>query len=68
MTKRLIDIDDDLLDAAQEALATSGVSDTVRTALRLAADQATRAGEIEWLIKGGLASMAEPAERDSVWR
>jgi len=30
MTKRLIDLDDDLLAAAQKELKTSGVSDTVR--------------------------------------
>ena len=37
MTKRLIDLDDDLLAAAQKELKTSGVSDTVRIALQQAA-------------------------------
>lgn len=32
MTKRSIELDDDLLAAAQRALHTTGVSDTVRTA------------------------------------
>src|SRR5438552_432889 len=37
VTKRLIDIDDELLNSAARELGTSGVSDTVRTALRRAA-------------------------------
>ena len=37
MTKRLIDLDDDLLAAAQRELKTAGVSDTVRMALQQAA-------------------------------
>lgn len=34
MTKRLIDIDDELLDGAGDALGTKGIADTVRGALR----------------------------------
>ena len=36
MTKRLIDLDDELLADAQRELNTTGVSDTVRTALKQA--------------------------------
>ena len=49
MPKRLIDLDDDLLMEAQRELGTTGVSDTVRAALRQAAAAAARAGHVEWL-------------------
>lgn len=68
MTKRLIDLDDDLLASAQLELGTSGVSDTVRAALRHAAATSARAREIEWLSQGGLESMANRNLRDQVWR
>ena len=67
MTKRLIDLDDELLAAAQRELHTSGVSDTVRTALRLAADSAARSRQVAWLTEGGLESLAEPEQRATVW-
>jgi Arc/MetJ family transcription regulator len=68
MTKRLIDLDDDLLVAAQKELKTSGVSDTVRTALQKAAASSARARQIEWLKAGGLGDMANPDQRGDVWR
>ena len=68
MTKRLIDLDDDLLAAAQRELNTTGVSDTVRSALQQAAARSARARQIEWLEQGGLESMADPDERGEVWR
>ena len=68
VTKRLIDLDDELLAAAQLQLQTSGVSDTVRAALRHAAAAAARARQIEWLGEGGLAELAEKEQRDAVWR
>ncbi|TQM30678.1 DUF2191 domain-containing protein [Nocardia bhagyanarayanae] len=68
MTKRLIDIDDELLDAAQRELGTSGVSDTVRAALRAAAAAAARARQVEWLTEGGMADMADSEQRARVWR
>jgi Arc/MetJ family transcription regulator len=68
MTKRLIDLDDDLLAAAQRELKTTGVSDTVRTALQQAAATSARARQIDWLRGGGLEEMAEAGERDQVWR
>jgi Arc/MetJ family transcription regulator len=43
VTKRLIDLDDELLAEVQRELHTTGVSDTVRAALRQAADTAARA-------------------------
>lgn len=68
MTKRLIELDDDLLAEAQRELHTSGVSDTVRTALRQAAATSARARQVAWLTAGGLAGLADPGERDEVWR
>jgi Arc/MetJ family transcription regulator len=68
MTKRLIDLDDDLLAAAQKELNTSGVSDTVRMALQQAAAASARARQIAWLTAGGLAEMADPDQRGDVWR
>ena len=68
MTKRLIDLDDELLADAQRELNTTGVSDTVRTALQQAAARSARARQVTWLHEGGLAAMADPARRDEVWR
>lgn len=52
MTKRLIDLDDELLAQAQRELGTSGVSDTVRLALQQAAAASARAHQVEWLASG----------------
>lgn len=68
MTKRLIELDDDLLADAQRELHTAGVSDTVRTALKHAADAAARARQIDWLRDGGLEPLADPETRAAVWR
>lgn len=68
MTKRLIDLDDELLARAQKELNTSGVSDTVRAALRQAASAAARARQVAWLREGGLELMADPGKRTDVWR
>jgi Arc/MetJ family transcription regulator len=66
--KRLIDLDDELLAAAQHELRTTGVSDTVRMALRLAAATSARARQIDWLEQGGLEGMANSDQRGEVWR
>ena len=68
MTKRLIEIDDELLAAAQRELETTGIADTVRSALRLAATRSARLRQVDWLTGGGLAAMAERDDRDQVWR
>ncbi|MEP9394315.1 DUF2191 domain-containing protein [Gordonia sp. VNQ95] len=68
MTKRLIDLDDDLLAAARAELKTTGVSDTVRAALQQAAAASARARQVDWLERGGLASMTSSDNRDDVWR
>ena len=68
MPKRLIDIDDNLLESAQRELGTSGVSDTVRAALQHAAAAAARARQVAWLTSGGLGEMADSERRGQVWR
>ena len=66
MTKHLIELDDDLLAAAQTELNTTGVSDTVRTALRQAVAKSARAREVEWLRAGGLTELSDPDSRGEV--
>jgi Arc/MetJ family transcription regulator len=66
--KRLIDLDDELLAAARRELNTTGIADTVRTALQQAVAKSARARQIEWLEGGGLAGLADRNERDDVWR
>jgi Arc/MetJ family transcription regulator len=68
VTKRLIDLDDELLARAQRELQTSGISDTVRAALQQAANAAARCRQVAWLREGGLEAMADPAQRADVWR
>ncbi len=68
MTKRLIDLDDELLASAQRELSTTRVSDTVRAALPQAASAAARVRQLTWLREGGLGAMADPAQRADVWR
>ena len=68
MTKRLIELDDELLADAQRELHTVGVSDTVRAALRQAAASSARARQIVWLTEGGLESMSEAEQRAAAWQ
>lgn len=48
MTEHLIDIDDDLLAAAQRELNTTGVSDTGRRALEHVITTSARARQVAW--------------------
>jgi Arc/MetJ family transcription regulator len=68
VTKRLIELDDELLAEAQRELGTTGVSETVRLALQQAASAAARARQVEWLAAGGMAGLADGEERAAVWR
>jgi Arc/MetJ family transcription regulator len=68
MTKRLIDLDDALLAAAQLELRTVTISETVREALRQCTASVARARQVEWLTEGGLAAVASPEARAEVWR
>lgn len=55
MTKRLVDIDDDVLEAARRALRTDTIKDTVNTALR---DSVHAAARREHLDRAALARFA----------
>ncbi|MGH3530089.1 MAG: hypothetical protein ACRDQ6_22720 [Pseudonocardiaceae bacterium] len=68
MTKRLIELDDEVLAAAQVALRTQGVTDTVRAALAEAVAAAARARQVNWLQDGGMADLADAQAREDVWR
>lgn len=68
LPKRLIELDDELLDAARSALHTTGVTDTVRCALREAVAAQARGRQIDWLVGGGMSELADPEQRAGVWR
>ena len=68
MTKRLIELDDDLLAQAKRELHTEGISDTVRAALRYAAASSARARQVKWLTDGGMVPLADGEQRREVWR
>lgn len=64
MTKRLIDVDDDALDAARAKLGTSTIKDTVNEALRSAArDRATELASALSTL-----SQADLDDRTEAWR
>jgi Arc/MetJ family transcription regulator len=64
MTKRLIDVDDQALDAARAHLGTRTIKDTVNEALRIAAEQRQ-----EQLCKAlAVLSEADLDDRSSAWR
>lgn len=64
MTKRLIDVDDDALDAARAKLGTSTIKDTVNEALRSAARD--RASELAAALS--TLSHADLDDRSEAWR
>ena len=69
VAKTLIDIDDDLLEAAREALGTSTKKDTVNAALREVIAARDRAAAVDELIAWGQRN--EPWDdsiRDRAWR
>jgi len=69
MTKTLVDIDDELLEAARAALGTSTKKDTVNAALREVLAMQRRAaavdGLVEWL---GRNEPWDDSVRDRAWR
>ena len=58
MTKRLVDIDDEILDAARRALGTSTLKDTVNESLRSAVQTARR----RHISAADIAAFAEAAK------
>ena len=69
VTKTLIDIDDDLLEVALEALATTTKKDSVNTALRevIAAQQRRRA-VVDLIAWGQCNEPWDDSIRDRAWR
>lgn len=63
VTKRLFDIDDELLERAQLALGTDSMTATVREALRRAAERDPGDAYVELV-----ASLDPDADRSDMWR
>lgn len=70
MTKRLIDIDDDLLTAAQASLGTNTYRETVNGALRRVVGQAATSDSADVLRRFALstADLSKPEVMDAAWR
>jgi Arc/MetJ family transcription regulator len=68
MAKTLVDIDDELLAEAAEALGTKTKKDTVNTALAAAVARARVRRHIERLKSGGLPDLADPEVMKDAWR
>jgi Arc/MetJ family transcription regulator len=64
--KHLVDIDDDVLEAARRRLGTATMKDTVNTALRLAADEADQRSNVSEALDA-LAAF-DFADREQAWR
>lgn len=64
VTKRLIDVDDDALDAARAQLGTRTIRDTVNEALR----QAARRRDAELASALSVLADAELDDRSAAWR
>ncbi len=68
MTKTLIDIDDEYLAAAQQALGTTTKKDTVNRALSEYVKFRLRVSFGERLVSGGLPDLTDPAVMAQAWR
>ena len=68
MTKTLIDIDDDWLSLASEALGTTTKKDTVNAALERVARSAAMARLIQHAREGLYADLLDPEVMKGAWR
>ena len=69
MTKNLIEIPDELMASAMEALGTTTKADTVRTALELVSRQQRQRDFINWLAESGaLNDLNDPEVRAAMWQ
>lgn len=68
MAKTLIDLDEDLLEAARAALGTTTKKDTVNTALAHAAALAARRRDLDRLLGGALPDLSDEAVMNRAWR
>ena len=68
MTKTLIDVDEESLAAAREALHTETKKDTVNAALRAVAAMAARRRDLARLTSGGLPDLEDDEIMTAAWR
>ncbi|HEY0717241.1 MAG TPA: type II toxin-antitoxin system VapB family antitoxin [Streptosporangiaceae bacterium] len=68
MAKTLIDVDEESLAAAQEALHTETKKDTVNAALRAVAALAARRRDLERLTSGRLPDLEDVEVMRAAWR
>ena len=68
MTKTLIDIDDEYLAAAQQALGTTTKKDTVNAALREVTALAARRRDLQRLTSRGLPDLEDEDVMQGAWR
>jgi Arc/MetJ family transcription regulator len=68
MTKRLVDIDDDLLEVARAYLGTTTLKETVNEALREIKARRDREEEVAWWASDPLPDLRNPEVMDSAWR
>jgi Arc/MetJ family transcription regulator len=68
MAKTLIDVDEESLAAAQEALHTETKKDTVNAALRAVAAMAARRRDLERLTSGSLPDLEDAEVMQAAWR
>jgi Arc/MetJ family transcription regulator len=68
MAKTLIEIDDDYLAAAQQALGTATKKDTVNAALREVAALAARRRDLRRLTSGGLPDLEDEEVMRAAWQ
>lgn len=68
VTKRLVDIEDDVLAAARVALATTTIKETVNKALAESAAGAARRRFMERMLAHGLPDLDDPGVTSDAWR
>jgi Arc/MetJ family transcription regulator len=68
MAKTLIDVDEETLAAAREALGTSTKIDTVNAALRAVVALAARRRDLQRLVSGGLPDLADDEVIAAAWQ
>jgi Arc/MetJ family transcription regulator len=68
MAKTLIDVDEEYLAAAQQALHTETKKDTVNAALRAVAALAARRRDLQRLASGGLPDLEDEQVMRSAWQ
>jgi len=68
MAKTIIDVDEDYLAAAQQALHTQTKKDTVNAALREVVALAARRRDLQRLTSGGLPDLADEQVMRAAWQ